>query len=62
MELEISEGDVMTHLNNIALSFASAAEARSIDFRCSFDDKKALTWFDYDKIEKIANNILSNAF
>lgn len=62
MELEICEGDVMILLNNIVLSFTSAAEAKSIDFRCFIDDHKAVTWFDHDKIEKIATNILSNAF
>jgi len=62
MELEVSEGDVMILLNNITLSFTSAAEAKSIDFRCTFDGRKTVTWSDHDKIEKIATNILANAF
>ena len=62
MELELSEGDVMILLKNIAISFTSAAEAKSIDFRCSYDDQKVVTWFDHDKIEKIVTNILANAF
>jgi len=62
MMLELCEEDVMNHLRAIAGSFASLAEARSIDFRVNTDKRKILVFFDHDKIEKIATNILSNAF
>lgn len=62
MRLELCEEDVMKHLRTIAGSFTSLAEARSIDFRINTDRLKIFTFFDYDKIEKIATNILSNAF
>lgn len=62
MTLEICEGNVMKHLNNITVSFSSVAETKSIDFQSHFDYEKVITWFDHDKIEKIATNLLSNAF
>lgn len=62
MTLELCESDPMKHLNNIAASFTSMAEAKSICFQCHFDNEKVISWFDHDKIEKIAANLLSNAF
>lgn len=62
MILEISQGDVMKYLNNIAASFTSLAETKSISYQCYSDHLDLITWFDHDKIEKIATNLLSNAF
>lgn len=62
MILEICESDVMKHLYSIAESFTSMAEARSINFQFKTDKKELISYFDPDKIEKIATNILSNAF
>ena len=62
MTLELIESDVMKHLKSIAGSFDSLAEARSINFLVKPDKRELVSWFDYDKIEKIATNILSNAF
>ena len=62
MTLEICESDIMKHLKNITASFISAAEAKSIDYQCIFNNERVITWFDPDKTEKIATNLLSNAF
>ncbi|UCG28105.1 MAG: response regulator, partial [Bacteroidales bacterium] len=42
--------------------FASLAEKKKIDFTYHLPVKKLVTWFDPDKLEKILNNLLSNAF
>lgn len=62
MKLELCEGDVMILLDNISGSFVSMAETGSIDFIRQLDKREEITWFDADKIEKIAMNLLSNAF
>lgn len=62
MTLELIESDVIKHLKSIAGSFVSMAEAKSINFQVKLDKRELVSWFDYDKIEKIATNILSNAF
>lgn len=62
MKLELVEADVMKHLSAIAGSFSSLAETKSIGYHLNFSKEELKTWFDWDKIEKIAINLLSNAF
>lgn len=62
MNLEISENDVMLHLNYVTGLFISVAEVKKIEFKRFIDDTKLITWFDKDKLEKIITNLLSNAF
>lgn len=62
MKLELCKADVIKHLKIIAGTFISLAETRSIQFNCHFIPDETLSWFDADKLEKIAANLLSNAF
>jgi signal transduction histidine kinase/DNA-binding response OmpR family regulator/ligand-binding sensor domain-containing protein len=62
MKLELVEADVMKHLAAAAGSFSSLAETKSIHYHLHFAKEELKTWFDPDKIEKIAVNLLSNAF
>jgi len=62
MKLELVEADVMKHLSAVAGSFSSLAETKSIGYHLNFSKEELKTWFDLDKIEKIAINLLSNAF
>jgi len=62
MKLELVEGDLIKSLKVIVLSFASLAEQKKIKFSYNFPEEKRTTCFDQDKLEKILNNLLSNAF
>jgi len=62
MKLELVEGDVMKHLNGLVKSFTSMAELKSIIYENRLTDEVFSTWYDPDKLEKIAVNLLSNAF
>lgn len=62
MKLELVEADVIDFLRTLAASFSSLAETRHINFIYQFPIVVRHTWFDRDKIEKIINNLLSNAF
>jgi signal transduction histidine kinase/DNA-binding response OmpR family regulator len=62
MKLELVEADVIKHFQVIAGAFTSLAETKSIFYTCSFPVNEKKYWFDPDKLEKIACNLLSNAF
>jgi DNA-binding response OmpR family regulator len=62
MKLELVEGDVMKYLRAVAGNFCSHAESKSIDYQMHFPPEEIKTWFDPDKLEKIAVNLLANAF
>jgi signal transduction histidine kinase/DNA-binding response OmpR family regulator/ligand-binding sensor domain-containing protein len=62
MKLELTEADVIDFLRTIAASFSSLAETRHISYSYQLPIVVRHTWFDRDKIEKIVNNLLSNAF
>ena len=61
MKLDLVEADVMKYLGTIAGSFSSLAETRSIFYHSHFPKEELKTWFDPDKLDKIAINLLSNA-
>lgn len=62
MKLGLFEGDVMKHLHALARNFTSMAELKSILFKISVANEQIISWYDPDKLEKIAVNLLSNAF
>lgn len=43
-------------------SFVSYAELKNIHFNFVFDQKSRYAWFDEVQLQKVFNNILSNAF
>jgi signal transduction histidine kinase/DNA-binding response OmpR family regulator/streptogramin lyase len=59
---ERQTGDLAAFFRTLASSFESLAENQKIQFR--FDQNTSTLWadFDHDKFEKIATNLLSNAF
>ena len=62
MTLRASEHDVIAFVRDLVLSFASAAERKQIDLRFATPPGEAiLLYFEPDKLEKIAANLLSNA-
>jgi signal transduction histidine kinase/DNA-binding response OmpR family regulator len=62
MELQVSKGDLTNLLKIIAASFDSLAENRKIIFQKNISINSNENWYDVDKLEKIINNLLSNAF
>ena len=62
MKLELIEDDIMKYIRAIAGSFCSLAESKRIHYIMHFSRETVKTWFDPDKLEKIAANLLSNAF
>ena len=60
MKLQVSEMDISDFLKALALSFASLAERKRI--KLNTDLKNIRGFVDRDKLEKIVNNLLSNAF
>lgn len=59
--LELVENDIVQALRVMVLSFSSLAEQKHIKFEYEIPNQKCTTWFDPDKLEKIINNLLSNA-
>jgi len=62
MKIELVEENIIKHLRAISGAFTSMAETKSIYYHCHFTNEGIITWFDPDKLEKIAVNLLSNAF
>jgi signal transduction histidine kinase/DNA-binding response OmpR family regulator len=61
MELQIQKGDVKKIIEEVSASFGSWAKLKEINFLKNLSEFGE-TWFDTDKLEKILNNLLSNAF
>jgi signal transduction histidine kinase/DNA-binding response OmpR family regulator/streptogramin lyase len=61
-KLKLVNGDILHSLRIIVGSFTPMAETRGILYNRSIPIGKYNTWFDYDILEKIVSNLLSNAF
>ncbi|MDP4291573.1 MAG: response regulator, partial [Bacteroidota bacterium] len=62
VELSIRPGDMVKFLNDITNLFRSQALQRNIQLSFHASESQIMTAFDYDKIEKVVFNLLSNAF
>jgi signal transduction histidine kinase/ligand-binding sensor domain-containing protein/DNA-binding response OmpR family regulator len=62
MKLEVSEQNIMPLLKGYVLSFSSLAERKKITLNFNSIEENLNLYFDKDKVEKIINNLLSNAF
>lgn len=62
MRLHIQHDNIQDFLATLAASFESLAESRRINFSTEINIHNPLAWFDKDKLEKIVNNLLFNAF
>lgn len=62
MKLRIQNRNIEEFLTILASSFDSLAENKGIQFSKSIATSSRNCWFDADKLEKIINNILFNAF
>ena len=62
MKLEASEQNIMPLLKGYVLSFSSLAERKKITLSFNTIEENLNVYIDKDKVEKIINNLLSNAF
>jgi signal transduction histidine kinase/ligand-binding sensor domain-containing protein/DNA-binding response OmpR family regulator len=61
MKLQVSKSDVVQFLRRTVMSFESWAESKRIDLDFHSIADSADAFFDGDKLEKIVNNLMSNA-
>ncbi len=62
LKLHPRHGDILKFVREISYSFIDLAERKNITFHYTSDTESLRTAFDYDKIERILFNLLSNAF
>jgi len=62
MKLQTQPAELIEFLHRVAASFAPLAESRKISFQVNFPVDSLWVCFDADKLEKVFNNLLSNAF
>jgi signal transduction histidine kinase/DNA-binding response OmpR family regulator len=61
MKLQVSRSDVVQFLRRTVMSFESWAERKKINLEFRSETESADGFFDSDKLEKIVNNLMSNA-
>jgi signal transduction histidine kinase/ligand-binding sensor domain-containing protein/DNA-binding response OmpR family regulator len=62
LKLILSRGDLVSFISGIVDSFGKYAEEKEIELKFISLKKEIITNFDADKVSKIMNNLLSNAF
>jgi signal transduction histidine kinase/DNA-binding response OmpR family regulator len=62
MKLILEESDVVGHLRMLAGEYFSLAESDEIRYVTEVPEESVLTFYDREKLEKVCNNLLSNAF
>jgi signal transduction histidine kinase/ligand-binding sensor domain-containing protein/DNA-binding response OmpR family regulator len=62
LKLQPKRGDLIVFLEELCLSFVDVADRKNIDLNFHSNRPSLITHFDYDKIERILFNVLSNAF
>jgi signal transduction histidine kinase/DNA-binding response OmpR family regulator len=62
IRLQTSRDDVVQRLRVLAHSFESLAGQTGVQYQIQLPAEPVFGWFDADKLEKIAVNLLSNAF
>ena len=60
--LKAKKGNLISLLRGLTLSFESLAKEKSILLKFESAEDSLIAWVDRDKLEKIMNNLLSNAF
>ncbi len=61
LRLKVSEVDVLYSTKNIFNSFIELANTKHINFNFNAEDESIVCWVDFDKLNKILFNLLSNA-
>ena len=62
MKLRVGKGNVVELAEEVIASFNSFAKQKNIDLKLISSAKQITVWFDVLQLEKVFNNLLSNAF
>jgi len=62
IQLKITENDFVSYCKEIYLSFTEIASDRNIEYTFESENSKIDLWFDKNQLEKVLNNLLTNAF
>ena len=62
MDLHLQEGDLSAAIRFISSTFLSLAESKGLSYQQEIFDGPYKACYDRDKLEKMLNNLLSNAF
>ena len=62
IKIKAEQRDIVDFLDEIVQSFQNTAIDRGINLSINSPESNILVWFDYDKLEKVFFNLLSNAF
>ena len=60
--MQASEGDIVAFVQHIFQFFEETARLRNIDYHFNTEAASISLWFDYEKLERVFFNLLSNAF
>jgi signal transduction histidine kinase/ligand-binding sensor domain-containing protein/DNA-binding response OmpR family regulator len=62
LQIDLTYGNIINHLRKTVEAFSVLSESKKIDLQFVSYEAELFMQFDKDKIEKIINNLLSNAF
>ncbi len=62
MKLVTTKSDIVNFLRGIAYSFTSFADKKYITYKTELPKKEIPVYFEHEKLEKVFNNLLINAF
>ncbi|MGP1994360.1 two-component regulator propeller domain-containing protein [Zobellia laminariae] len=62
MHLVVRNSNVVEFIQEVGQPFQFLAHKQNVDFSISSTEDPLMSWFDHDALEKIMNNLLSNAF
>ncbi len=62
MKLKASPNDIVQFVQRTVKPFLEIAEINNVDFLITNKTESIKLWFDYDKLDMVLNNLLSNAF
>jgi len=60
--LQARKANLVAFMEEIYFSFQETARLRNIEYQFESSEEEIMVWFDYEKLEKVFFNLLSNAF
>ncbi|SFF68214.1 Signal transduction histidine kinase [Salegentibacter agarivorans] len=62
MQLNLRKGNIVRFIEEVGEPFKFISEKKNINYKINAEERKIYSYFDPDALEKILNNLLSNAF
>ncbi|MBU2946174.1 two-component regulator propeller domain-containing protein [Zobellia uliginosa] len=62
MHLVVRNSNIVDFIKEVGQPFQFLAHKQNVDFNISATEDAIISWFDHDALEKVMNNLLSNAF